>query len=89
MTKTVEVDVIKSQSDGVRVMLEDGRQGVIRPKELSWDRSVNAQLPELLPGQSIKAKIIHDRKNDRYVYLSLRQLTDPWKDKKINTTKAK
>lgn len=81
MRRLVEVRVREVERTGLKVDILGGkstRVGVIRHQEMSWDRSVNAIPPTFKTGQTLKAKIIRDRRKDPYAYLSLRQLSDPW-----------
>ncbi len=83
MERIIEVEVIEIRSGGVLVKMlgDDRRTGFIRWRELSWDRSINATI--MLPGlhEKFDAKIIKEpKKKSRYVPLSIRHLTDPWKD---------
>lgn len=79
MARTVQVQVLEIRHGGVLVEIqEDTRVGFIRRRELSWDRRVS--VPPSLPqvGEQIEAQIIQERRGTHYIYLSRRQLTDPW-----------
>lgn len=82
MVDIVRVKVKDITPAGIYVeILGDDRTGFIRRKELSWDNSVEATPPRITSNQILKTKVLHkDRKGQ--VYLSLRQLTDPWKQVK-------
>ena len=83
MARLVQVEVLEIRPNGVLVkILEDNRVGLIRRRELSWDRRVGAIPPMPDVGDQFEAKVIRDRRGARYVYLSLRQLTDPWQEAK-------
>ena len=80
MSKIVDVEVIEHKGNGIIVKILDdsyASQGRIRHRELSWNQSVSAISPRPEVGEKFKAKII--RKGKRYIGLSTRQLTDPWK----------
>lgn len=79
MTPVVQVEVLEIQPGGVLVkLLADDRTGFIRRGELSWDRRVGVEPPLPQIGERLEAKIIKERKESPEVYLSLRQLIDPW-----------
>ena len=79
MTHVVQVEVLEIQPGGVLVkLLADDRTGFIRRGELSWDRRVGVTPPLPRAGERLEAKIIKERKESPEVYLSLRQLVDPW-----------
>ena len=76
MTDIVQVEVLEVRRAGVKVkILEDNRVGFIRRRELSWDQRVGAIPPIPKIGEQFAAKVVRD---DKYVHLSVRQLTDPW-----------
>jgi signal transduction histidine kinase/predicted RNA-binding protein with RPS1 domain len=78
MSKIVEVEVQKVRSAGIEVkILDDDRPGFIRRRELTWNRSVRVPPPKIEPGQRRRAKVLYEGK-DGQVFLSLRQVTDPW-----------
>ena len=80
MSKIVDVEVTEHRGNGIVVkILENNRMGRIRLRELSWNQSVSAITPKPEVGEKFKAKIIRDKKGKRYIDLSIRQLTDPWK----------
>jgi|GEM_PF-606085 len=66
-------------SYGAEVRLEDGTEGIIRNRELLWDREPSDPSEILKQGQPVKALVIAlDRKRGR-LELSLRQAErDPW-----------
>ncbi|HEX9926355.1 MAG TPA: S1 RNA-binding domain-containing protein, partial [Anaerolineae bacterium] len=79
MTRVVQVEVLEIQPGGVLVkLLADDRTGFIRRGELSWDRRVGMTPPLPQAGEHLEAKIIKERKESPEVYLSPRQLIDPW-----------
>lgn len=81
MSKIVEVEVTEHKANGilVKVLEDDNRMGRIRFRELSWDKSVSAVPPMPEVGEEIRAKIIRDKRSARYIDISTREVTDPWK----------
>ncbi|WP_420631255.1 S1 RNA-binding domain-containing protein [Candidatus Leptofilum sp.] len=65
-------------SYGVFVLLDDGRKGYIRRREMSWDGDIDPR-KLLKPFQKIKAIVLEDAKGNGRVELSYKQtLPDPW-----------
>lgn len=77
--KIIHAQVIERQRWGLRVLLEDGQEGIIRSREFSWDRrvSVPVDVPQL--GAHIEAVTLEQRPGEGLI-LSLRQVTRPWED---------
>ena len=86
MHPIVQVRVLETQPNGVLVRILEGRHenkvGLIRRRELSWDQRVSCIPAMPKKDETLTAKIIRDRQGARYVYLSLRELSDPWKKNK-------
>jgi signal transduction histidine kinase/predicted RNA-binding protein with RPS1 domain/CheY-like chemotaxis protein len=77
----ISVHVRRLLNYGAQVKLDDGTEGIIRNRELIWDREPSDPAEVLNQGQSVKALIIGiDRERGR-LELSLRQAErDPWQD---------
>jgi signal transduction histidine kinase/predicted RNA-binding protein with RPS1 domain len=75
----VRARVTKLQDSGVWVrLLPDQEAGFIRRRELSWDRRVSV-LPAMPPvGSIVNALIIEHDESRGLLYLSIRQVDDPW-----------
>ena len=75
----VRARVSEVRDNGVLVkVLDSGRAGFIRRRELSWDRRVG-RLPQMpMPGEDVDAVIIEDSAETGLLYLSIRRLSDPW-----------
>lgn len=81
MHDVVEVEVLKVRPSGLTVeVLETEQKGIIRRRELSWDRRIGSSVPMHQVGDVIKAKILTPQHESAYVSLSLRKLTDPWQE---------
>ncbi len=82
MSTTVKAKVTEVERRGLKVnILKDKGPtsvGFIPRRELSWDESVNATLTIPKVGDEIEARVTHEGK--QYIYLSLRQTSQPWKD---------
>lgn len=80
--KRVQVDQIRH--GGIFVHLEDGRNGYIRRREISWDRRIGYQpkMPSL--GEWVDAVVLEEDTEQGVVFLSLRELDDPWEVFKDN-----
>jgi signal transduction histidine kinase/predicted RNA-binding protein with RPS1 domain len=78
----VKVKVVEAKPSGIRVALEDGRKGFIRPREISWERRISR--PPELPkcGETLDVVILEESRGD-LLFLSQRQCTDPWSEAKI------
>jgi signal transduction histidine kinase/predicted RNA-binding protein with RPS1 domain/DNA-binding response OmpR family regulator len=64
---------------GAEVKLEDGAEGIIRNRELLWDREPSNPSEVLKQGQSLKAMVIGLERERGRLKLSLRQTErDPW-----------
>jgi small subunit ribosomal protein S1 len=80
MPRLVKVEVLKTLASGIQVkILENGRPGFIRQRELSWDRGARYVSRTFAVGQILNAVILQDDPNALTVELSLRQVSDPWK----------
>jgi len=79
---SVSVRIIDSKPSGIQVLLlnNDKQKGYIRPREISWERRIST--PVTLPekGTVLQAVILNEEVHDELVFLSLRRLTDPWKE---------
>lgn len=78
MKNIVEVEVLEIKLSGMLVkVLSNNEIEFIRRRELSWDRrvSVTSLLPQI--GQKLK---VMSFKNRSGLFLSLRQMSDPWQD---------
>lgn len=76
--RTVPVIVKRVHPFGVFVQLEDGREGYIRRRELSWDGDVEPQ-NVVAEGDRIKAVVVKPASPGKLMELSLkRTLPDPW-----------
>lgn len=76
----VEATVYRVVSIGVLVRLRDGNKGVIRRRELSWERSISENLLQTISeGQSINLVVLGVDKQSQRLALSLRQIEyAPW-----------
>lgn len=81
MPPELRVEVQEIRTNGIVVLLPDRQQrGLIRWRELSWDRSFHA-LPTIpKPGEQLTVVPIQGRSSAPLVALSVRRCTDPWVD---------
>jgi signal transduction histidine kinase/predicted RNA-binding protein with RPS1 domain/ActR/RegA family two-component response regulator len=66
-------------SGGIWVRLQDGRSGFIHRREISWDERVDSDLVVPKLDETIEAVILREDIERQILYLSIRELTDPWK----------
>jgi signal transduction histidine kinase/predicted RNA-binding protein with RPS1 domain len=74
----IRCQVLQVSSARIIVSMEDGRQGVIRQREISWDRRVTVPVNFPKPGDSIEAVVLDEKPGRKLVDLSIRHLVDPW-----------
>ena len=76
---TVECLVTRSVSSGLVVTLDDGRTGIIRNRELRWDRSAGATPLAFGIGDRLQAFVLSVDQKSGLVELSRKRiLSDPW-----------
>ena len=79
--KTVAFTVTKQLPFGLFVLLEDGRTGVIRVREISWNAQERADWQELYPVQWHSQAVILRKGEGDQLELSLRLAeNDPWEE---------
>lgn len=79
MTPVMRVEVQEVRSNGIIVALPDQqRRGLIRWRELSWDRTLGATPPVPQIGEQLTAVLLHDRAGAALAELSVRRSHDPW-----------
>lgn len=77
--KVVKVRIDRVQHSGLKVeLLESGRIGFIPQRELTWDQRINRSVPEYSKDDVIDAVIMAGKQRYDSIYLSIRQLDDPW-----------
>jgi signal transduction histidine kinase/predicted RNA-binding protein with RPS1 domain len=79
-SRIVAVKVQEARPSGIRISLEDGRKGFIRAREISWERRISVPIPLPSQGDILQAKILDEKSRGNILFLSTRQLTDPWED---------
>jgi len=74
----MKVRVVEVHGNGIRVtLLDDGRQGFVRRREVSWERRISASPQDPQPGDILDAVILEQTRGGTLL-LSLCQTTDPW-----------
>lgn len=76
--RPITVEVTESRSSGVWVKLPDGRKGLIRPREISWERRISVPNRLLEKGDILDAVILPEKSHGDFLFLSFRQCTNPW-----------
>jgi signal transduction histidine kinase/predicted RNA-binding protein with RPS1 domain/DNA-binding response OmpR family regulator len=75
----VKVKVIKLASSGVVVQIQDDSRGIIRNRELSWKRTLDASGPVVAVGDELDALVLQVGHPGDLWELSLKQASgDPW-----------
>lgn len=77
---SIECHVVRIVSSGLIVALEDGRTGIIRSRELTWDRSLDAPPLTFHKDDTLQAVILSEDKKSGHLELShKRVIAYPWK----------
>jgi len=76
----VQVKILSVRSNKLTVSLPDKSKGVIAKREWSWERGVNQIVHRFKEGEYIKAVLLPPREKSDFIYLSIRELHDPWKN---------
>jgi ribosomal protein S1 len=74
-TKCTVVRVLPS---GVSVKLSDGSKGWIRKRDISWFHDVRPTSSFVQTGQEIDAVVIGSDEKTNFLYLSLREVDNPY-----------
>ena len=77
----VEAQVLHLESHGAIARLDDGTKGIIRTRELMWDKEPGHPREILTERQSVKVMVLGIDRTGSRLNLSLRQAErDPWKE---------
>ncbi|MFZ5857305.1 MAG: response regulator [Chloroflexota bacterium] len=78
VTRPITVEVTESRPSGIWVKLPDGRKGLIRPREVSWERRISVPVELPVKGQILEVVALSEESRGDFLFLSLRKCTDPW-----------
>ncbi|MEM9778013.1 MAG: hypothetical protein AAF902_25785, partial [Chloroflexota bacterium] len=81
MSQTLTVTVKEIEGRGLIVSVPNQvRDGLIRRRDLSWDRAESFNVYQFSVGQNLEVVELEDKPYYQFLPLSLRQTTDPWGD---------